>query len=379
MTSDRVIICNDLLAYAATGLLPGPLRTKYLKTALEYLQNEQRQLTQPQRLLSKPAILDPGAALMFDRWGLYPQFGDPALSLVQYLDMRISLIESEIEAQEIKGLPLLDRDRIQSANRDIWSRHGLVAVLPFLKTCWKDGHILNLDDFFLVMHTAVRSEAFDLKWQECWEELMEADSQASNIVTRARQMAEIDARKARDPKPLETIARREHERVQELLSRARSRPFSSFLREIHGLKPVYYTLRDIWYELNFLAADRQDRSEFEYQECLVDEMQADIGQMVVTPVSGPMLADLFTFDGRSVAHCRRRLDFWEHSRIQVNHAIAQKIRERLDSYQGIVDGKALTDEVQTLLAASLSKGQHLAMTMFDTELRELKGENDGFS
>jgi hypothetical protein len=377
MRSRRLLICDDLVAYASQ--LPARrLRTKLLQTALRYLREErERQLTEPLHLLPKPAILDIGASLKFDRWALYPKFGDPPLTWRQYLDNRVSLIESEINAAEVEGFQMLRLSPVESASRDVWSRHGLSAVLPFLKTCWRDKLIISLDDFFWVMHTAVRSEAFGLEWQEAWEEMMEAGSEASknssnehvnSLVTRARRIAEIDAKKARDAKPLDTIARRELQRVQELLAKARLRPFSGFLREIQALRPVYYTLRDIWYELHFLVSDPKDRVQYEFEECLVDEMQADIGQMVCYPLGGPMLADVLQWNGRSVAHCHRRLNFWEHSRIQVNHAIAQNIRTKLD-LQGNVDTTAVMQELQALLSASISKGQRLGMTMLDGEIK----------
>ena len=173
---------------------------------------------------------------------------------------------------------------------------------------------------------------------------------------------------------MEKIARREHQFADAALAEARRRSFSDFLRGVFALKPIYYTLRDIWYELHFVASNAQDRSEFEYFEAVADEMQADIGQMILHPSAGPMLADVARWDGKTVANCRRWLDFWERSRIQINHAIAQKIRAKLDSSQGHIDGNALRQEVQSLISGSLSDGQRLATTMFDTELARLMEE-----
>jgi hypothetical protein len=375
MKSHHVAICDDFLAYAK--LLREPrIRVKFLQRGLAHLTEEKKHLGQRQRLLAKPAILDIRASLKFDRWGLYPKLGDSCLSSTQYLDVRIGLIQSEIKTAEMEGFPMLHPSPVQLAVRDIWSQHGVAAVLPFIQACWKDGLILKLDDYFLAMYTAARSEAFGLEWQQCWEEMVHADSQASkdstsgglSILSRARRMADIDAGFARDPRALETIARREYQSVEISLTKAKRRPFSSFLREVLVLKPVYYSLRDIWYELHFLAIEPEERSEFEYLESLVDEMQADIGQMVLHPLGGPILGDILQWDGRTVAHCRRRLDFWEHSRVQLNHAIAQKIRARLGLFRGRCNGYALRQELQSLLIKSLSEGQRVAMQMLDTEL-----------
>jgi len=374
MKSRHVAMCNDFLAYAAP-LHDRGMRAKFLQTGVAHLK-EYKPVRRAQRLHVKPAIMDISASLKFDRWGVYPEFGDPPLSLGQYLDIRVSLIYDEIQAGELQGFPILSLRPVPSAVRDIWSRHGLAAVIPFIKACWKDSLILSLDDFFWGMHTAVRSEAFGLEWQQCQEEMMESQSQASedsasgglSILTRSRRMAQIDARLKRDSKALETIARREHKSVEASLAAAKRRPFSSFLREIFALRPIYYTLRDIWYELHFLASEPQDRSEFAYLECLVDEMQADIGQMVLNPLAGPILGDISEWNGRSPSHCRRRMAFWEHSRIQVNHEIAQKIRAAIDLSHDHVDGVALRKELEFLLAKSLSEGQRLAMQMWGNEL-----------
>ena len=73
MRSRRLLICDDLLAYA-TQPSAHRIRTKLLQAALAYLYEErEHQPTEPLHLLTKPAILHIGAALKFDHWALCPE------------------------------------------------------------------------------------------------------------------------------------------------------------------------------------------------------------------------------------------------------------------------------------------------------------------
>jgi hypothetical protein len=375
MTSDSLTISGDLISYAAS-FRAEEIRRVLLTRALEYLEDDKLASRAETEDVCRVAILNGALAIQHDAWGLDPKFGDPTLTWPEYRVAHAALIRNEIDRLSAVGFPLLSFDPCDAAIQNVLSRHGLAAVISFLKECWKNNLILSEDGFFRPMFIAIRAEAFDLDWSSCGEEIRTAEKRAQDssqnqefsILARARELAKIDKEKSRTCGRLEGVVRRENREAELALARARAGPFSVFLRLVSQIKPVYYTLRDAWYELHFLSANRQQQEEFEYLECFADERQADIGQMFQMPCGAPMLSDVAGWGDLTPSARRRRLRFWLNSRVQLNDELSCFLEEHIPRIGPELSATSLASELADRIEMSLDEGLRIALSIIRDQL-----------
>jgi hypothetical protein len=263
----------------------------------------------------------------------------------------------------------IQAEPVQAAAQEVIERHGFQNVFPFLKHCWDQCLIVSEDDAFRSLITAIRAEAFSISWKECGEELREAEWLAGrksgpNFFKRAKKLADIDRAAGRKANPLAAIAEREMAAAADELSVAKQQDFSEFLRAVYAIKPIYYSLRDVWYECHFLTDDPMLRAEYNFKECIVDEYQADIGSLLLAPTSSVLLNDLRQWHILRPRHRRNRIKFWSESRVQMNFQMEKFIKERSSTISCEDAALQLVQDVRHWIISSISNGQRRALDIF---------------
>ena len=374
---DEIRACDDLIA-SATGVRDTGLRNALLVAALRHLEIGELGQSAGTEVANGACILDVEAALVHDCWALYPAFGDAALTGADYLAIKKRRVLRELQPQEPIPGGFFRFGSIDPAVRDIRNRHGAASVLPFISESWEQSLILGIDEFFLAAFSEFRCDAFGIDWNECSDELsaaqlqVERDAEPLTILTRARALARHDAEVGRLTGPLASLVQREHATADARLARYRKRPFCEFLRGLFALKPIYYTLRDLYFELHFLATDPDEKAVFEHQETLVDEIQADIGQMMMMPGIALAFDNLWMWAGKSYQKSKSSVYYWLESRAQLNDEMANLLLERLGSAN--VDLAALEMEIKSLAFESLDPGFKEARSILDERFERLGEE-----
>ena len=257
-------------------------------------------------------ILDIEAGLQHDRWALFPDRGDPILEPADYWRCRRWLAADAATPRH----PLIESDTIGRAVADIAAHHCLAAGSAFLKDAWTHQQVLSLDAFYFHFHSLLRAEAWSLERVDALTELTTGDvAEADSLPARAQALAGLDLSERRDPAALTPILEREFNDASERLQHARTLRYADFLRAAYAIRPVLYTLRDLYWELHFLSGE-DAAGAFIEQERLVDEWQADAFQMLLSPYA-PMVEIGLDTD-MSESQVRRHLAFWTRGRLQLN-------------------------------------------------------------
>jgi hypothetical protein len=344
---------NDLLWLAAQ--IPDPeVRNKVLAHAVDEF--EERDWTRQGTQAGETIVLDVKAALLYDRCALSGPHGDPLLSAEDYWRCRRHLV---MDAGWVADLPGAS-DATARAVGDIEARHGVRAAITFLKEAWTHQLVLSLDHFFFQFHALIRAEAWGMSRSEAQRE--HPATEVRSPEDRGRGLAALDATKGRDAAPLAAILDREFAEACARLQDARRLRYADFMRSIIALRPIFYSLRDLYWELHFLSGEG-DSGEFIERERLVDEWQADCGQVHLAPYS--VMATFGLDKDMSEPQVRRHLAFWTRGRVQLNDDLAATARH---TYRrgGIA---AMIDHLNTSVHAGLDESQVKALNTFNSLLR----------
>jgi hypothetical protein len=354
---DLVRICDDLIACAAR--CPNPIiKRALLDAALKHLEDVSLSHSYSGQAA---CILDIQAALAQNGWALSPLHGDVALPPDAHVAIKKRRLMDEIRRCTEPSQDFFALD-IEPAIEDMRARHGVESVLPFLQECWETSQIFQLDAFFWIMFERLRCEAFEISREQCREEIVNAtiecqrEPQGVTILNRARAFARRDATLGRRTQALARVVIRERETVDRRLAESRTRGFNNFLRGLFGVYPTYYTLRDLYFELHFLSTDPDDQTEFEHQETLVDEYQADIGQMLLMPGATLAFHDVTDWTGRTVSYCRRHVSYWRDARAQLNDELADMLLDPANFTDGAFVGSAAELRVKSFIENVLAEG-----------------------
>jgi hypothetical protein len=353
----------DNVTVAASIIGDEALRAECLGEALSRLDSIQLGPNDQSTLVPGSAILRGEAALQLDSWIVGPGLGVRQLTRDELLAEKREAIREAIRGHH----PLYPMSTVRAAARSVSASFGPQRMVEFMVDCWRTRLLLSIDEFFWAYVTGMRAAAFMLDYDSAEDELREADQALGTrnftILDRTRSVAALDRRRGRSVQDLRALLERAQASAEAELARLLDQPFAAFLRGVANLRPIYYALRDLWYIAMELTDDQDERDDARANECWVDERQADIGGLLISPSGGLAIADLVEWEHLGPAARRARYSYWLQGRVHLNREVAQMMFERASPLKSAEELKRLADDVQAVISRSLDPGQRVIPDM----------------
>jgi hypothetical protein len=345
-------VSNDLL-WMVAHVRDASVRAALLARASEAF--EDRDWTDQGAGAGESVVLDMEAALSHDRWALSGRHGDPMLSPTAYWRCRRWVVAEAARDRH----PLVPFDATAHAVGDIAARHGTRAAIEFLKDAWTHQQVLAMDDFFLHYHSLLRAQAWQMSSAVAVRELTHGEAaQARSLHERARLLASRGQALGRAVLPLAESVEREFAQALGRLQLARRQNYASFIRSMSAIRPVFYALRDLYWELHYLSGE-DESGPFLERERLVDEWQADMFQVQLRPY-GEMVGTSLP-ESVTESAVRRHLAFWTRGRVQLNEEM-EALALHAFRHGGVA---AMVAELEAATRSALDATQIAALRAYD--------------
>lgn len=383
MMDDPFEFCNSILSLACLPLIKkySEVHHTLLQGAIKALEN----CPYSEKKFTAPAILNSKLALEYDSWYLN---SSKTINEIPFSSI-VSIKRNAIELSILKDSHF---SSVQIAIKNIIEDGGVEYTIDFLKGCWSSFTFPpSLDMIHFYLYALYRMYAFDISLDSSIDELLKSESQFNKIkgdkedelsildiieskkaspmkwlIFRRKFIAQIDKKGNRKYDKLEALLNDETAKTEQKLKCLKGEKFDKFYGGLIHLIPVYYTLKESYYELYFATKDNNKRKEINEKQTFVEERCADINQLLLTPTNGPLISELIELANYSIRKKRRWLNYWYKSRVQINNELKSNLLDTFETDKSIdFDYEKVTNNLNNTILFSLSDSQTKALNLLN--------------